>query len=166
MGTKARRWNTTTLSHRLGITYPLIQAPMAGGFTSPELVAAVANAGGLGSFAAALLSPAEIKAGVEQIRRLTDQPFNVNLFVLDPPSPDPGEVERALELLRPIRDELGLPPGRPPARWCQDYREQLESLIELRVPVSSFTFGLLDAAAIERTGAGLGPKHPKGIRGL
>ena len=52
MGTKARRWNTTTLSHRLGITYPLIQAPMAGGFTSPELVAAVANAGGLGSFAA------------------------------------------------------------------------------------------------------------------
>ena len=150
MGTKARRWNTTTLSHRLGITYPLIQAPMAGGFTSPELVAAVANAGGLGSFAAALLSPAEIKAGVEQIRRLTDQPFNVNLFVLDPPSPDPGEVERALELLRPIRDELGLPPGRPPARWCQDYREQVETLIDLRVPVTSFTFGLLDGAAIER----------------
>jgi len=143
-------WNTTALSNRLGIKYPLIQAPMAGGFTSPGLVAAVANAGGLGSFAAALLSPAEIKAGVEHIRRLTDQPFNVNLFVLDPPSPDPGEVERALELLRPIRDELGLPPGRPPARWCQDYREQLETLIELRVPVTSFTFGLLDGAAIER----------------
>ena len=62
-------WNLTPLSHRLGITYPLIQAPMAGGFTSPELVGAVCNAGGLGSFAAALLSPAEIRSGVEQIRR-------------------------------------------------------------------------------------------------
>ena len=143
-------WNLTPLSHRLGITYPLIQAPMAGGFTSPELVGAVCNAGGLGSFAAALLSPAEIRSGVEQIRRLTDQPFNVNVFVLDPPSPDPGEVERALELLRPIREELGLPPGRPPARWCQDYREQVDTLIELRVPVASFTFGLLDGASIER----------------
>lgn len=143
-------WNATALSRRLGIRYPLIQAPMAGGFTSPELVAAVANAGGLGSFAAALLSPAEITAAVEQIRRLTSKPFNVNLFVLDPPNPDPGEVGRALELLRPIRDALGLPPGRPPARWCQDYREQLETLIELRVPVTSFTFGLLDRAEIER----------------
>jgi nitronate monooxygenase len=143
-------WNATALSERLGIRYPLIQAPMAGGFTSPGLVAAVANAGGLGSFAAALLSPAEIRTGVEQIRRLTDRPFNVNLFVLDPPTPDPGEVERALELLSPIRDELGLPPGQPPARWCQDYHEQVETLIELRVPLTSFTFGLLDAGVIER----------------
>ena len=45
-------WNTTALSNRLGIKYPLIQAPTSGGFTSPGLVAAVANAGGLGSFAA------------------------------------------------------------------------------------------------------------------
>ena len=143
-------WNRTAFSTRLGITYPIIQAPMAGGFTPPELVAAVSNAGGLGSFAAALLSPDEIRAGIEQVRRLTARPFNVNLFVLDPPRPDAGEVQRAIELLRPIREELGLPSGQPPARWCQDAREQLEVLIELRVPVASFTFGLLDGADIER----------------
>lgn len=143
-------WNLTAFSKRLGIPYPLIQAPMAGGFTSPELVAAVSNAGGLGSFAAALLSPAEIRSGVEQVRRLTARPFNVNAFVLDPPIPDAGEVRRAIELLGPIRHELGLPPGQPPARWCQDCREQLEALLELRVPVASFTFGLLDGAFIER----------------
>ncbi len=143
-------WSLTALSNRLGIKYPLVQAPMAGGFTSPELVAAVCNAGGLGSFAAALLSPADIRSGVEQVRRLTAHPFNVNLFVLETPSPDAGEVKRAIELLGPIREELGLPPGQPPARWCQDFREQLEALIELRVPVASFTFGLLDGASIER----------------
>jgi NAD(P)H-dependent flavin oxidoreductase YrpB (nitropropane dioxygenase family) len=69
---------------------------MTGGFTSPELVAAVANAGGLGSFAAALLSPAEIRSGVEQIRGLSAQPFNVSLFVQDSPSPDAGEVALSL----------------------------------------------------------------------
>jgi nitronate monooxygenase len=85
-------WNVTALSNRLGITYPLIQAPMADGFTPPELVAAVTNAGGLGSFAAALLSPAEIRSGVAKIRGLSAQPFNVNLFVLDSLSLDAGDV--------------------------------------------------------------------------
>jgi NAD(P)H-dependent flavin oxidoreductase YrpB (nitropropane dioxygenase family) len=65
---------------------------MADGFTPPELVAAVANVGSLGSLAAALLSPAEIRSGVAQIRGLSAQAFNVNLFVLDSPSPDAGEV--------------------------------------------------------------------------
>ena len=85
-------WNVTALSNRLGITYPLIQAPMADGFTPPELVAAVTNAGGLGSFAAALLSPAEIRSGFAKIRGLSAQPFNVNLFVLDSLSLDAGDV--------------------------------------------------------------------------
>ncbi len=143
-------WHHTPLTARLGIRYPVVQAPMAGGFTPPALVAAVSRAGGLGSFAAALLAPDEIRAGVEQICRLTDRPFNVNLFVLDPPAPDAAEVTRALERLRPIRAELGLPPGQPPARWCQDPRAQLEAVLELRPPVVSFTFGLLDADAVGR----------------
>jgi nitronate monooxygenase len=42
---------------KLRIRYPIIQAPMAGGPSTPELAAAVSNAGGLGSLAAAYLTP-------------------------------------------------------------------------------------------------------------
>ncbi|HEU4851293.1 MAG TPA: nitronate monooxygenase, partial [Telluria sp.] len=61
--------------------YPIIQAPMAGGACTPELVAEVSKAGGLGSLAGSLLSPETIAAQVEQVRSMTDRPFLVNLFV-------------------------------------------------------------------------------------
>src|ERR671919_558621 len=70
------RWPSTELTERLGIRYPIVQAPMAGA-TTPELVAAVSNAGGLGSLGAALLPPDELRRSIGEIRRLTDRPFNV-----------------------------------------------------------------------------------------
>lgn len=48
--------NATRFCEQLGITHPIILAPMGGGPSTPELVAAVANAGGLGSIAAGYLS--------------------------------------------------------------------------------------------------------------
>lgn len=51
---------------RLNIQQPIIQAPMAGGYTTPELVAAVANAGGLGSIGAALMKPEDISATIRE----------------------------------------------------------------------------------------------------
>ena len=51
----------------LGIEYPIVQAPMAGGPTTPELVAAVSNAGGLGSLGAAYLSPETLREQVREI---------------------------------------------------------------------------------------------------
>ena len=134
----------------LGLRHPLIQAPMAGGATTPELVAAVSNAGALGSFAAATLSPAAMREGVAQVRALTDRPFNVNLFILAEPAPGDAEVARAQARLDPLRAELGLPPGIRPARFCEDNRAQIETLLELAPPVVSFTFGILDAATLAR----------------
>jgi enoyl-[acyl-carrier protein] reductase II len=61
----------------LGIEFPLIQAPF-GPWTSAELVAAVSNAGALGSLGGAGRSAAELRAEVERIRELTDRPFAVN----------------------------------------------------------------------------------------
>lgn len=141
---------SNALTTLLGLRHPLIQAPMAGGATTPELVAAVSNAGALGSFAAATLSPAAMREGVARVRQLTERPFNVNLFVLDEPAPSDDEVARAQARLDPLRAELGLPPGGCPARFCEDNRAQLETLIELAPPVVSFTFGLLDAATVAR----------------
>jgi len=59
----------TSVARLLGTRYPIVQAPMAGGFTTPELVAAVSNAGALGSLGAAILPPDELR---DAIVRLAD----------------------------------------------------------------------------------------------
>src|SRR5919197_5314324 len=102
------RWPSTELTERLGIRYPIVQAPMAGA-TSPELVAAVSNAGGLGSLGAALLPPDDLRRAIGAIRRLTDRPFNVNLFAWrQPDQPDPASVDAVVAALAPYRARVGL----------------------------------------------------------
>jgi nitronate monooxygenase len=130
--------------------YPIIQAPMAGGATTPELVAAVSNAGGLGSLAGVMLSPDRLREAIRQIRRLTDQPFNVNLFVLEPVEVEPGMLEAALDRLQPIRAELGLPPAAAPQKFSEDFGAQLEVLLEEKPPVVSFHFDIVSAQVVER----------------
>jgi len=145
----------TPLTELLGIRLPIVQAPMAGGATTPELVAAVSEAGALGSFAAPLLSPAALAAGVAAIRERTAAPFAVNLFVLRPVAADPADIARANALLDPIRVELGLPPGQAPDKLAEDFSAQFEALLQARPPVASFTFGILERAemdALKRAG--------------
>ncbi|PRY03008.1 nitronate monooxygenase family protein [Paraburkholderia sp. BL25I1N1] len=140
----------TPFAERFGLRVPVVLAPMAGGATTPALVAAVSNAGGLGFLACAALSPEKIASEVAAIRALTDRPFGVNLFVLEPAAPDEATVRTALEAIDPVRHDLGLPPGAPLARYAPDFRAQLNMLIELRVPLASFTFGLLPADDVAR----------------
>lgn len=134
----------TGFTSKVGVQYPIIQAPMAGGSTTPELVAAVSNAGALGSFAAAILPPQAIAENVARIRGLTDKPFNVNLFVLETPRPSEPELAEALERLQPIRDELDLGPAAIPRKFCEDNRAQIEALLDLKPPVVSFAFARPD----------------------
>ena len=129
---------------------PIIQGPMAGGATTPELVAAVSNAGALGSFAGSLLSPATLRTGVARIRSLTDRPFLLNFFVQRTPTPSSEEVERGTELLRPIWESLGWTALPQPKQWCEDFDAQFDALVELRPAAASFTFGILDALQVER----------------
>jgi nitronate monooxygenase len=132
---------------QLGIRYPIVQGPMNN--ASPiALTTAVSNAGGLGSFAAALLAPAAIIEAVEKIRALTPQPFNVNLFILDVYQPDQAEIASAQELSQPFRESLGLGPASQPQKFSENFREQLAALLEAAPPVVSFTFGILDADTI------------------
>ena len=117
---------------------------MAGGFTTPELVAAVSNAGALGSLAGAFLSPAEISDSVAAIRRLTDRPFAVNLFApVTPAVADDDAIAVMNDVLRPFREELGLPEpeGLPPLPPAGHVEAQIAVVAEERVPVFSFTFG-------------------------
>ncbi|WP_118181827.1 NAD(P)H-dependent flavin oxidoreductase [Paraburkholderia phosphatilytica] len=137
-------------AERFGMRVPIVQAPMAGGPTTPELVAAVSNAGGLGFLAGAALDAERMQKDVAAIRALTDRPFGVNLFVLDRASPDEATVRRALDAIDPLRAEIGLPPGKALERYAPDFRAQLDMLVELRVPVVSFTFNVLPDADVAR----------------
>lgn len=136
---------------------PVIQGPMAGGACTPELVAAVSNAGALGALPCSLLAPAVIEEQVARIRTLTGSPFMLNFFVQGKPAPSGEEVAKAAELLRPIWESLGWQELPLPAKWCEDFDAQFETLIELRPAAVSFTFGILEAVQVERL-------HAAGIR--
>ena len=136
------------LLDRIGIEHPIVQAPMAGGSTTPELVSAVSEAGALGSLGAAVSSPQKITDDVAAIRRLTSRPFNVNLFVLAEARVDDATralIQRAAELIAPIRRELGLVDVSIPTRFAESMADQLAAVREAAPPVASFHFDLLPA---------------------
>ena len=135
---------------RLGIRHPIIQAPMGGGPSTPELVAAVSDAGGLGSLAAAYLTPGQIARDVEGVRRLTDRPFHVNLFAGGYDAA--GDVDPApmLAVLAGIHEALRLPPPALPPPAADPFPGQLRAVIEARPAVFSFTFGIPDADSLGR----------------
>lgn len=138
------------------LLYPIIQGPMAGGYCTPALVAAVSNAGGLGSLPGSLLAPAAIREQVAQIRALTTAPFLLNFFVQQTPAPLDAEIAAASELLRPVWETLGWQALPRPAAWCQDFNAQFETLLELAPAAASFTFDILGADQVARLhGAGI-----------
>jgi nitronate monooxygenase len=126
---------------------PIILAPMAGGPTTPELVAAVSNAGGLGFQAAGYLSAEVFEERLAATRALTDRPFGVNLFV-------PGEPAKPDVFSAYVAglEADGLQVGAP--RYDDDDWDAKLALLE-RSPaaVVSFTFGLPDDDVIERVRA-------------
>ena len=97
----------------LGIRHPILLAGMAGGYTTPELVAAVSEAGGLGSFGLSGLTAEAAADAVERGRRLTAAPIAVNVL-LAPPTPPDRRGHDPQPALEPLRRELGLPVAPPP----------------------------------------------------
>jgi len=142
----------TALTRALGIAHPIIQAPMGGGNTTPpELVSAVSEAGGLGFIGAAYMSPAQIAQTAAGVRARTSRPFGINLFVpTSAPERDPALLDAAMARLAPYHAELGIAPPTPPAPRAFSFEEQLQAVLESDASVFSFTFGVLEASAMER----------------
>ena len=138
----------TSLTTRLHIAQPIIQGPMTGSDT-PALAAAVSGAGGLGMLGCGMRSPTAMAEAAAEVRRQTNQPFGMNLFVQATPSPDEATVHAALQRLAPLYAEFGLKPT-VPAQWCEDFDAQLEALLTARPAVASFTFGILNATQMDR----------------
>ncbi len=118
---------------------PIIQAPMAGGPSTPELTAAVGRSGGFGFLAAGYRTPDQLRSSIEATRRLSDAPFGVNIFHPTAPA-DPASVRAYADVIRPESERLGVPLGEP--RWDEDdFADKLEIVASERVPIVSFTFG-------------------------
>ncbi|MFD0824154.1 NAD(P)H-dependent flavin oxidoreductase [Neobacillus sp. M.A.Huq-85] len=133
------------LTNKLGIQYPIIQAPMAGGPTTSKLVAAVSNAGGLGTIGAGYLTPSQIRKQIQEVKQLTEKNFGINLFVPSNYQQDEQKIKTTKELLQPIEQELKVDSTAKIPTFEQDletFHEQVQVVVEEQVPVCSFTFGL------------------------
>lgn len=138
-------WTKTALTERLGIRYPVVQGPL-GGLSSQRLTAAVANGGGLGSFGAHGLEPSAISDVIGELRTMTDRPFAMNLWVSmedeGARASDQAAFERALRAVAPMIRSLG---GTLPLHTeytPRSFEEQARVLLDARVPVFSFVFGI------------------------
>ncbi|EOV9525335.1 NAD(P)H-dependent flavin oxidoreductase [Bacillus cytotoxicus] len=137
---------TSRVTDILQIKYPIIQAGMAGAITTPELVAAVSNSGGLGTLGAGYMSPEKIREAIYKIRQLTDKPFGVNLLVTKEIQIEKEKVNEAKVLLSGMSRELGIEEDE--FKLPQSYKEQLQVLLEEKVPVVSFAFQTLEQEEI------------------
>jgi nitronate monooxygenase len=138
------------LLDRLGLTHPVIQAPMANAST-PALAAAVSNAGGLGSLGVARMTPDDIGRAIRDTRALTNRAFNVNLFAPVATALDPKKIETARRLLAPFYREVGLaevPP--PPPKASYGFDDQLDAVLAERPPILSFAFNVLPVDTMRR----------------
>ncbi len=129
---------------RLGLRFPIVQAPMIAPGVGWQLAAAVSEAGGLGSIGAAAMSVDQIRTAVAEIRAVTDRPFNLNFFCHPMPSPDPARAAAFKGRLAPYFEELGLSPEDdvPVATRAPFDAALADLMVELRPAVVSFHFGL------------------------
>jgi nitronate monooxygenase len=119
---------------------PIVQAPMAGGGSTPALAAAVSNAGGLGFLAAGYLTADAVREQVARTRELTDRPFGLNVFVPERSTVSTSDVEEYANRLVAEAQRYGVPLGEPTG-GDDDWEAKLALLSEGHVPVVSFTFG-------------------------
>jgi nitronate monooxygenase len=142
----------TPLCDLLGTRLPIIQAPMAGGVTTPALVAAASKAGALGSFGFAYTQPEAMQREVEAVRALTGAPINLNFFVNAQPAPVTPESQRgAIAALAPYYQTLGLPAPTPVrAPYAPDLNAQLAMAEDLKPAVLTFHLNDLPAARLDR----------------
>jgi nitronate monooxygenase len=123
---------------------------MAGSGGTPELVAAVSNAGGLGSWGGAYSTPQQILDAAQQIRALTSKPFALNLFAGGYEPQRQVDPEPMLALVARVHDKLGLTPPVLPPNPQSPFDDQLAAVVEARPAVFSFTFGIPSADALTR----------------
>ena len=143
------KWQDRRLLDLFGIEHPILQAPMAG-VTSPQMAIATSEAGGLGSIAAAMLTPEGTRQELQMVKQGTGRPFNVNFFAHKAPAVDAARDARWRQRLAKYYAELGLAPdAKGPSRAAFD-AAFCDLLLEFVPKVASFHFGLPERALVKR----------------
>jgi len=165
-------WPNTEATVLLGIKYPIIQAPMAillnltdTVISTPELVAGISNAGGLGHFGAGLILSNELRGYIQKIKDLTDKPFAVNLAVPGPiklvSSFSNVHVEETVRItkrkLESFKKEAKFvevpetePLDRPQTPETALFMTQIAVILDLKVSILSFSFGVPEYEVIQK----------------
>jgi nitronate monooxygenase len=127
----------------------IVQAPMAGGPSTPGLVHAVTRAGGLGFLAGARKTPEVMAHEISQVRRTSTRAFGVNLFVPQPPVEVTVEVQEYLRRMQAEADRYGAFLPEPDPGHDDAWDAKMDLLLSDPVPVVSFTFGMPTQAEVE-----------------
>lgn len=133
------------------LRFPIVQAPMGGGPSTPTLAAAVSGAGGLGFLPGGYKTTAALRVDIGAARSLISggSGFGVNLFAAPGHSTGAGDVPGYAARLAREADRAGVGLGQP--RWDDDsYIQKLDLLCEEPVAVVSFTFGCPPTADVQR----------------
>lgn len=149
---KNPRFDNTEINKLLGISTPLVLAPMAGAADS-ALAITVSKAGGLGSLACAMLSEQQIKDEVQKFRdACPKKPLNLNFFCHNPVDLNPHDQERWMNTLSRYYKEFNLDPKEEtPFIQRKPFDEVTCDLMEeLKPEVVSFHFGLPKPELINR----------------
>ncbi len=145
------KWHDRRLLDLFGIDHPILQAPMAGA-SSAQMAVATSEAGGLGSIAAAMLTPETLRAELQRVQQGTGRSINVNFFVHKAPVMDAGREADWRERLAPYYRELGVPPeagAGGPVRAPFD-AALCEVVLEYKPKVVSFHFGMPDDPLVRK----------------
>ncbi|MDE1994386.1 MAG: nitronate monooxygenase [Rhizobiaceae bacterium] len=147
-------WPDTRILDLFGIEIPIIQAPMAGA-TTPEMVLAVSEAGGLGALPSAQYNTEQLRAALDTIRAGTKKPINVNFFAHTMPQADPARQMAWRARLASYYVEAGLDPADPiPSGGRAPFDMSFCDVVEAYKPeIVSFHFGLPAAALLDRVRA-------------
>lgn len=132
----------------LGLTLPVLAAPMAGGPSTPGLVVAAAQAGSLGFLAGGYKPPDVLADQIAQVRS-AGVPFGVNVFAPNPVPVDVDAYEKYRRLIQQEADHYEIDLGNVPLTEDNDYwQEKVDLLVANPVPVVSFTFGVPEAKVV------------------
>lgn len=144
-----KRHNACQAMDLARLPQPIVQAPLAGGASTPWLAAAVNAAGGLGFLAAGYKTAEAAGEDIAQLRSLSDAPFGVNVFAPPTPAQEPAAIATYAAELRNEAERYDAELGEP-RHDDDDFAAKLDLVCRERVPIVSFTFGCPDRDVVAR----------------
>ncbi|MDQ4014226.1 MAG: nitronate monooxygenase [Thermoproteota archaeon] len=137
----------TALTDLFQIRYPIVLAGMGGGVTTPQLVSAVSNAGGLGVLGANGVPPEQLQIQIRTIKSMTSKPFGVNFLLSHIEKYGNKNALEVESVLNKLRLEIQIPPKASPdydneiPKPDTSLQDQLDVVFEERVPIIAFGLG-------------------------